>query len=407
MKEKYFIVSEDEQGKNPYVISTDSSTPDFEIAGPFNSIFAAQNKLKKLTKNKKQWGGTAESSETGAFIGGENASSMYNTGGGVDKDKKLNYLYYSLKIRDIGNENKFRDLAYKKGFTVKQVNDYLATKDKHAKGGPLKGNQNKLDLNKNGKLDAEDFKMLRSKKMNTGGGVREKEIYDYYSEQMDGAPNIMYAEIERDIVKKYKLGSVQNLHKILEKFPMKEMVKGGGVEGDVVTYNNKKYKKLSNGKWQEIGSDGLTHKEHELKAREHGNALSSSKTKNLKFHFEEEKKHIIAMNKLDGKQYTDEQIGLNKDKKENGGAMNETFPENDAMSYAKGGGVSEYKIKENGKTITLFSIEKIKGDQMTAYKGIDKDGKEHYFAIEQYIEGSTKYSNGGSTKGFEYSIGGL
>ena len=75
--------------------------------------------------------------------------------------------------------------------------------------------------------------------------------------------------------------------------------------------------------------------------------------------------------------------------------------------FAKGGGVSEYKIKENGKTITLFSIEKIKGDQMTAYKGIDKDGKEHYFAIEQYIEGSTKYSNGGSTKGFEYSIGGL
>ena len=44
---------------------------------------------------------------------------------------------------------------------------------------------------------------------------------------------------------------------------------------------------------------------------------------------------------------------------------------------------------------------------MTAYKGIDKDGKEHYFAIEQYIEGSTKYSNGGSTKGFEYSIWGL
>jgi hypothetical protein len=40
-----------------------------------------------------------------------------------------------------------------------------------AKGGKLVGNQKKLDVNKNGKLDAEDFKMLRAKKMADGGEI--------------------------------------------------------------------------------------------------------------------------------------------------------------------------------------------------------------------------------------------
>lgn len=41
----------------------------------------------------------------------------------------------------------------------------------------LTGNQSKLDLNKNGKLDSNDFKMLRSKKGN-GGGTSIKEIVE-------------------------------------------------------------------------------------------------------------------------------------------------------------------------------------------------------------------------------------
>jgi len=43
--------------------------------------------------------------------------------------------------------------------------------DKKAKGGPLTGGQKKLDLNHNGKLDAEDFKLLRGEKKETGGSV--------------------------------------------------------------------------------------------------------------------------------------------------------------------------------------------------------------------------------------------
>ncbi len=42
----------------------------------------------------------------------------------------------------------------------------------------LTGNQSKLDLNKNGKLDSNDFKMLRSKKGNGGGtGVSSETGY--------------------------------------------------------------------------------------------------------------------------------------------------------------------------------------------------------------------------------------
>ena len=41
------------------------------------------------------------------------------------------------------------------------------------KGGKLKGNQKKLDLNKNGRVDSEDFSLLRGNKMATGGGIGE------------------------------------------------------------------------------------------------------------------------------------------------------------------------------------------------------------------------------------------
>jgi len=46
---------------------------------------------------------------------------------------------------------------------LSDVTHYLDGESKMKTGGKLIGNQNKLDLNKNGRLDAEDFKMLRRK----------------------------------------------------------------------------------------------------------------------------------------------------------------------------------------------------------------------------------------------------
>ena len=47
----------------------------------------------------------------------------------------------------------------------------------YKKGGKLVGNQKNLDVNKNGKLDAEYFKMLRGEKMAHGGSVQDIEEY--------------------------------------------------------------------------------------------------------------------------------------------------------------------------------------------------------------------------------------
>jgi hypothetical protein len=73
--------------------------------------------------------------------------------GGIDEN--------DLMIEVRGNKAERENLIY-----------HLLQRTKHAKGGSLKGNQSKLDLNKNGKLDSNDFKMLRGKKA-TGGGVRD------------------------------------------------------------------------------------------------------------------------------------------------------------------------------------------------------------------------------------------
>jgi hypothetical protein len=55
---------------------------------------------------------------------------------------------------------------------VKKVRKKMADGGMMAKGGKLVGNQKKLDVNKNGKLDAEDFKMLRGDKMADGGSIQ-------------------------------------------------------------------------------------------------------------------------------------------------------------------------------------------------------------------------------------------
>lgn len=56
--------------------------------------------------------------------------------------------------------------TYKKALEIRGV---------MAKGGKLIGNQKKLDVNKNGKLDAQDFKILRKGKMAMGGETKFKD----------------------------------------------------------------------------------------------------------------------------------------------------------------------------------------------------------------------------------------
>lgn len=52
----------------------------------------------------------------------------------------------------------------------------------------LTGNQSKLDLNKNGKLDSEDFKMLRGKMAN-GGDISKRTVVEVGEEEIANIVN--------------------------------------------------------------------------------------------------------------------------------------------------------------------------------------------------------------------------
>jgi hypothetical protein len=113
-----------------------------------------------------------------------------------------------------------------------------------------------------------------------------------------------------------------------------------------------------------------------------------------------------------------------KDKKmANGGGLAnvpESFPETDAMSYKKGGGVEDVskslyveKIYDNNGNIMGYTVKdkfnvsgkytlsskKERAEENRQYL-IDNPSKLAYYR-------KNEYKNGGSTKGFEYSIGGL
>ena len=90
-----------------------------------------------------------------------------------DKDDNFKVDGYNVEVFDWKEEDEMNDyikMNSKDNYLVPYSSDddnyYLIVvpKDKMAKGGKLVGKQKNLDVNKNGKLDAEDFKMLRGKK---------------------------------------------------------------------------------------------------------------------------------------------------------------------------------------------------------------------------------------------------
>lgn len=88
--------------------------------------------------------------------------------------EKIGYTFeYSLDgtaydLRKIGQKGKSEDEYAKGGDTAAAEHNIKQAKY----GARLVGKQNNLDVNKNGKLDAEDFKMLRGEKMAMGGKVK-------------------------------------------------------------------------------------------------------------------------------------------------------------------------------------------------------------------------------------------
>jgi hypothetical protein len=104
-------------------------------------------------------------------------------GGGIYSSDSLYHLQV-LKDGEEVDKKKFRARSLKEAKEISEdeyEGDYEKKYGKNltfivseamAKGGKLIGKQKNLDVNKNGKLDAEDFKMLRKGKMAMGGKVK-------------------------------------------------------------------------------------------------------------------------------------------------------------------------------------------------------------------------------------------
>ena len=99
--------------------------------------------------------------------------------------------------------NKIYDMwmGYAKGGKTPIVRTQFEEEEfEYKKGGKLIGGQKKLDLNKNGKLDAQDFKMLRGEKMADGG-----EIYKMADNMTDADYEKKLSSLSKEQKKKYDI----------------------------------------------------------------------------------------------------------------------------------------------------------------------------------------------------------
>jgi len=85
----------------------------------------------------------------------------------IDNARKITWIYMPL-TQDVAKQ--IYNQLEKQG-DIKELETW-SMENSYAKGGKLVGKQKNLDVNKNGKLDSEDFKMLRGEKMAMGGKVK-------------------------------------------------------------------------------------------------------------------------------------------------------------------------------------------------------------------------------------------
>ena len=93
-----------------------------------------------------------------------------------------------------------------------------------------------------------------------------------------------------------------------------EIIKGGkrALVGEIRTWNGKKYKKQANGKWLEVSEYGMTKKEHENVTISIQSKLGSQTSSKVISSKEGIRTHSKAASGLSDKEYSDEEVGLNK-----------------------------------------------------------------------------------------------
>lgn len=192
-----FIKDEDEYAKGGminYVFDIYSFGEDEDIDRKSKKVFKvkASNRSKAYEKAKNKYPNDfvelADSYEHGGYMAkggdvedkfkGKNSKEVWNNLDSSTKAKVLEYLFLKEKSGDkqyYDSYNYLNELSYsewdKLPKNIKKEIENFQDGGSMAKGGKLIGKQKNLDLNKNGRLDAEDFKMLRGEKMAMGAKV--------------------------------------------------------------------------------------------------------------------------------------------------------------------------------------------------------------------------------------------
>lgn len=403
-------------------------------------------------------GGTADSSNSGANMGGTMGSSIMKDGGGIFRnfyegqsiivqqetstklDKSVQKLFNKFSNKELVIDkittNKPYNLAEvfdrntgeKAPFEIILNPKYV---EQYRKGGNLIGKQKNLDLNKNGKLDSEDFKMIRGE-MKHGGGTKSDYSsltlkYDYPKFKRQPAHTTYY---KVDTSKEIKVGGMGEKG-------YKLVFKDGNKSGIVITEKNlndlmggkqvtnqsakisisDKYKTGGGVDAIEVGAifyDTRRDKLAEIVSTNKG-LISFKYLNKVGTEFLSNNIESLVKNQFDYLVNAGA-YQMKKHQMAEGGLANtpESFPNNDAISYKTGGStVRDNRMNERTRAVIL-KIQKtgIHPDDVSpnfvseiAYdNGIELKSEEVVFISDNY---NKKRSNGGATKGFEYTIGGL
>ena len=248
---------------------------------------------------KLETGGTAASSETGEFIGGENASSMYKNGGAVSQ--------YIVWVSKDGDKREFYG-EYKSQRAAKMAMDKLWNTGEY----DSVGNKSKSSYEKDGFYK-------------DGGEVEDEAEYDsvyeiHIKEGKDGVP--FYAIWDK--IDGVELGHFAFKTDAENWIKSKIYADGGEIEEEKKYVWEHRHTKGITAEILDTTSKGFKVKQTEEYEAWGDKKLSKPKVKTAFY----SKKEFLDLFKIKGLKY--EQGGGLSD-------MPESFPNNDAMSYAKGG----------------------------------------------------------------------
>jgi hypothetical protein len=316
----------------------------------------------------------------------------------------------------------------------------------------LTGNQSKLDLNKNGKLDSNDFKMLRGE-MAKGGGTKgnyvpkghKGQLYDVFAikngkwEKLNDEVGGLTKKHAENLVNSINKGDGANFTKgYSEGFMDKEGVRsfqnygnGGGTgvssetgyaEGtNASLLMNQDYLAYANGGGiskrtvVEVGEEEITNIVNKKEKTGFPVYVTTSgyspQTLNL---YPTKEKAMTAAKALAKKNGYE----LKGGKMANGGSLADTpesFPSTDAMSYKKGGGTGKmyYHVLEYGDYGNIgyqgvFNTLEEAQKEADRLKDFFPEMDFKVFTSQSRKEPPiTTMAKGGSTSGWCYSIGGL